>query len=191
MIRLNACDLIRRLHQHRIWVNHRLLAAVRPLTEDQLRQPFSIGQGSVWRTLTHLLAAEYVWLEALQGNERPVMPGDVSGKLPGNQEGPDALRSLDELAGRWESLAQRWDRYLASLTDDALDEVIYKTSTSSGLGQRHGVRRSDVLLHICTHAQYTTAQLMNMLRQLGVSPLPDSMLISLARQEAADGMPNR
>lgn len=187
---MNAADLIRRLHQHRLWVNDRLLQAVCSLTDEQLRQPLAIGQGSVWRTLTHLLAAEYVWLEALLGNESPVMPGDVPGKLPGNQEGEGAIRSLDELASRWEELDERWNQYLDLLTDDDLDEVVYKTSTSSGLGKRHGIRRADVLLHLCTHAQYTTAQLMNMLRQLGVSPLPDVMLITLARQEASEGTPN-
>ncbi len=46
-------------------------------------------------------------------------------------------------------------------------------------------RRSDVLLHVCTHASYTTAQVVNMMRQLGVSPLPEVMLIALARQEMA------
>ena len=44
-----------------------------------------------------------------------------------------------------------------------------------------------MLLHVCTHAQYTTAQLVNMLRQLGVDRLPDVMLISMARQEAGVG----
>jgi len=182
---LNAANLIRRLHQHRMWVNQRLLTVVRPLTEEQLRQSFAIGQGSVWKTLTHLLAAEYVWLEALLGDESPVMPGDVVGKLPGNQEGAGALQSFDELTARWKELDQRWNLYLDALTDESLDEIVYKTSTHTGLGKRHGTRRADILLHLCTHAQYTTAQLLNMLRQLGVSPLPDVMLISLARQEAS------
>lgn len=168
-----------------MWVNRRLLDAVRALTDDQLRQPFAIGQGSVWKTLTHLLAAEYVWLEALLGNEDPRLPGDVAGKLPGNQEGLDAIASLDEFASNWEALTERWNEYLSRLTDDSLDEIVYKISTSSGLGKRHATRRSDVLLHVCTHAQYTAAQLTNMLRQLGQSPLPDVMLITLARQEAA------
>lgn len=180
---LNAADLIHRLHQHRMWVNHRLLKAVRPLSEEQLRQQFAVGQGSIWRTLTHLLAAEFVWLEALLGNDSPLMPGDVTGKLPGNQESEGAIRSLDELALKWQELDRRWNVYLDTLTDDDYYEVIYKTSTSSGLGKRHGTSRADVLLHVCTHAQYTTAQLMNMLRQLGVSPLPEVMLISMARQE--------
>ena len=70
-----------------MWVNHRLLEAVRPLGEEQLRRPLPIGQGSVWRTLTHLIAAESNWLEALLGNEVSLFPGDAPGKLPGNQEG--------------------------------------------------------------------------------------------------------
>lgn len=182
---MNASDLIRRLHQHRMWVNHRLLDAVGPLTELQLRQPLPIGQGSVWRTLTHLLAAEYVWLEALLGNEEPVMPGDARGKLPGNQEGEGAIASLEELTTRWLALDERWCGYLDTLTDETLEETIYKASTRSGAGKRHGTRRADVLLHVCTHAQYTTAQLVNMLRRLGETNLPDVMLISLSRQEQA------
>ncbi len=188
---MKAANLIRRLHQHRMWVTQRLLEAVRPLSDSQLHTPIAIGQGSVWRSLTHLLAAEYVWLEALLGNESPLTPGDVEGKLPGNQQGPGAIATLDELASRWDELDRRWNRYLGSLTENSLDEVIYKMSTSSGSRKRHGTRRADVLLHVCTHAQYTTAQLMNMLRQLGVAPLPDVMLITLARQEATqEGSPS-
>ena len=43
-------------------------------------------------------------------------------------------------------------------------------------------RRSEVLLHVCTHAQYTAAQVVNMFRQAGSEKLPDTMLIALARQ---------
>ena len=182
---MTASDLVRRLHRHRMWVNHRLLEAVRPLGEEQLRRPLPIGQGSAWRTLTHLIAAESNWLEALRGNEVSLFPGDAPGKLPGNQEGDGAVASLDELTSMWRDLDRRWDEYLAGLTDGALDEIVFKVSTSSGL--RFGARRSDVLLHVCTHAQYTTAQLVNMLRQLGVDRLPDVMLISMARQEAGPG----
>ena len=61
--------------------------------------------------------------------------------------------------------------------------MVYKVSTSSWAGGRFGTRRSDILLHVCTHGQYTTAQVVNMFRQVGVAALPDVMLISLAREE--------
>lgn len=154
---MNASDLLRRLHEHRIWANHRFLAVTDTLTDEQLHESFEIGQGSVWKTLTHLLAAEYVWLEALLGNESPVMPGDLSDELPGNQKGKDVIADHAELRVCWNELDRRWDEYLESLDDAAFDDPVYKISTSSRLGKRHATRRSDILLHVCTHAQYTTA----------------------------------
>ncbi len=180
-MRMNASDLVRRLHQHRMWTNRRLLGATRFLTQQQLHYSLPIGQGSVWKTLTHLLAAEYVWIEALQGNENPLLPGDVPGQLPGNQQGDDAIASLDELASRWQELDRRWSDFLVTLTDKMLDATICKTSISSGT--RRGTKCGDVLLHVCTHGQYTAAQMINMLRQLGADQAPDLMLITLARQQ--------
>src|SRR5262249_53434653 len=144
------------------------------------------GQGSVWNTLLHLYAAEHVWLEALLGNDDRLTRGDLPGRLPGNQKGEGAVTGLDDLKGRWAGLKGRWDAYLAGLTPESLDEPVYKRSTSSGRGRRFGTRRADVLPHPRTHAQYTAAQAVNMLRQAGAEGLPDVMLISLARQERND-----
>jgi uncharacterized damage-inducible protein DinB len=180
---MDAVSLIQRLHQHRAWVNGNLLTAAVQLSEEQLRQPFPIGQGSIWHSLLHLHAAEYVWLEALLGNDNPLLPGDLSGRLPGNQQAGGGIASLADLRQKWAELEERWQAYLRGLMPEALDEVVYKKSTSSGFGRRLGARRADVLLHVCTHAQYTTAQVMNMLRHLGIEHLPDPMLITLARQD--------
>ncbi len=179
---MNAVELLQRLHQHRAWVNGNLLNAAAGLSDEQLRAPFSIGQGSVWRSLLHLYAAEHVWLEALLGNEAFLVPGDLPGKLPGNQQGEGGVMDLADLRRKWASLEERWTGYLRSLTPAALEELVYRKSVS--LGTRLSTRRSDVLLHVCTHAHYTAAQVVNMLRQVGVEKLPETMLISLARHEA-------
>ena len=178
---MNAVELLKRLHQHRAWVNDNLLTAAETLSHDQLWSEFQIGQGSMWKSLLHLYAAEYVWLEALLGNEQFLVPGDLPGKLPGNQQGEGGITDLADLRQKWSALEQRWIGYLASLTPAALEEVVYRKSSS---GQRFGTRRSDVLLHVCTHAHYTAAQVVNMLRHVGVEKLPETMLISLARHGA-------
>lgn len=182
---MNAIELLQRLHQHRAWVNANLQNAAANLTGEQLRSPFLIGQGSIWNSLLHLYAAEYVWLEALLGNETALAPGDLPGQLPGNQQGEGGIKGMDDLRQLWTALEQRWVSYLASLTPEALDELVWRVSTSYGKGKRFGTRRADVLLHVCTHAHYTAAQVVNMLRQTGVANLPETMLISLARQETA------
>jgi uncharacterized damage-inducible protein DinB len=178
-----AVAIVQRLHQHRRWVHENLLAAAESLTDEQLHRSFSIGQGTIWKSLVHLYAAEYVWLEAMLGNHDPVAPGDLPGKIPGNQEGSGSFRSLSELKVTWRQLMQRWSDYLAALTEQTLDEPVYKITFSTG--KPAVTRRSDVLLHVCTHAQYTTAQMVNMLRHLGLKNLPDTMLITLARQANA------
>ncbi|WP_417384237.1 DinB family protein [Gimesia sp.] len=180
-----AVHTIARLHEHRRWVNQGLLDAAEALSETQLHQSFSIGQGSIWRSLVHLYAAEYVWLEALQGNESPVLPGDLAEALPGNQQGEGGIRSLEELKQKWNAQEQRWIEYLDQLSAERLDDLVCKLSTSSGKGRIHQTRREDILLHVCTHAQYTTAQVVNMLRQLDVVTLPATMLITLARTQMA------
>lgn len=181
---MNAVDLVQRLHEHRAWVNGNLLTTAESLSDEQLRTPFQIGQGSIWKSLVHLYAAEFVWLEALLGDDDPLIQGDLPGKLPGNQQGEGGITNLDDLREKWIALEQRWNGYLASLAPESLDELVYKKSTSYGLGKRYATRRSDVLLHVCTHAQYTVAQVLNMFRQAGADKLPDTMLIALARQEA-------
>jgi uncharacterized damage-inducible protein DinB len=180
---MNAVELLQRFHQHRAWVNGNLLTAAARLRDEQLQAPFQIGQGSIWKSLLHLHAAEYVWLEALLGNDDPLVQGDLPGKLPGNQQGEGGITGLDDLRRKWTAQEQRWAGYLEALTPEALDDLVYKKSRSSGLGKRFGTRRGDVLLHVCTHAHYTAAQVVNMLRQAGTEKLPETMLISLARHE--------
>jgi uncharacterized damage-inducible protein DinB len=178
---MNGVELVRRLHQHRAWVNGKLIQAAFALKSADLQTPLPIGQGSIWKSLVHMYAAEYVWLESLLGDESPVAPGDLPDKIPGNQEGSGAIRSLDELVGLWRELDARWQAYLDGLNDADLDPLVYKVSSLQGT--RSATRRGDILLHVCTHAHYTTAQVVNMLRQLGAPALPDPMLITMARQE--------
>jgi hypothetical protein len=61
---MEAIQILRRLHQYRAWCNRQLLNACRLLSAEQLHAPFEMGQGSVWRSLVHLLAADSLWLDA-------------------------------------------------------------------------------------------------------------------------------
>lgn len=182
---MNAIDLIRRLHAHRMHADHLLLEEASKLDDEQLRRSFAIGQGSVWRSLRHMFAAEYVWLAALEGDTQAVAPGDVAGSLPGSGEG---IATLHELRTQWSSLDERWLAYLRQLSPESLDDSVVRVSTLAGVRRPWTTTRADVLLHVCTHAHYTAAQTINMLRQLGVTPLPDPMLITIARREHPGNM---
>lgn len=179
---MTVTELLRRLHRHRAWVNRNLLDAATALTGEQLRAAFPIGQGSVWKSLLHMYGAELAWFEALRGSEDYVVPGDAPGRLPGNQLGGGGIADLPDLRQKWEALERRYTDYLAELSPDAMEETVARYSLA--LQTRLCLRRSDVLLHVCTHAHYTAAQVVNMLRQCGATTLPQTMLTAMALHAA-------
>jgi uncharacterized damage-inducible protein DinB len=181
---MDAIPLIQRLHQHRNWATKNLLDATAQLSEEKLHAKFEIGQGSVWKSLLHMHGAEYVWLETILGNETALLPGDVPGMIPGNQQGEGGIKDFADLRAKWAALDNRWADYLENLKPAALEETIYRSRKISDQVQRFGCRRSDALLHVCTHAHYTTTQVINMLRHCGVAKLPEVMLMAMARAEA-------
>lgn len=168
---MTSLDVIRRLHGHRAWVSAQLMNAAEMLTEVQLHRSFEIGRGSVWASLVHLYAAELNWLEAIEGNQNPALLGD------------NAFDSLPQLEPAWAALEGRWRSLLSSLTESELPRMVAKVSG----GKLQATPLVDVLLHVCTHAHYTTAQTVNMLRRLGIPPTerPDNMLITMSRREHA------
>jgi uncharacterized damage-inducible protein DinB len=170
---MQSIDVIRRLHEHRMWCNGLLRESAAMLDEGQLRRPFEMGRGSLWATLVHFYAAEQVWLEALHGQASATLSG------------PDAFETFEVLSEAWTSLDRRWRQYLDALTEAQLDQPVRRVSTRGGVRRAWTTPASDVLLHVCTHAQYTTAQAANMLRHLGVTP-PDTQLITLSRSERAE-----
>ena len=178
-----AVSILQRLHHHRAWANEKLVEAAATLSPEELRRPFDIGQGSVWQSLLHMVAAEYLWLETILGNDDPLCPGDVRGQLAGNQLGEGGIRSLDELREKWAALEARWQKYLAGLSADSLDDPVQRRTSIVSGNQPFTCTRADALLHVCLHAHYTLTQAINMLRHLGVKDLPPRMLTQLAWEE--------
>lgn len=165
-----------------------LRAAAGSLTAAQRHQPLPIGQGSVWQSLVHFYVAEFVWIEALEGNANPGLPAEILGDPLGSRLSDCPDEALKRLTEMWTGLEARWVDYLSRLTESSLDDDVHKTKSGAQPEIILGTKRGDVLLHVCTHAHYTTAQVVNMLRSLGVTPLPDPMLITLARQQFANSL---
>ena len=173
----SAVDVVHRLYRHRRWVNRKLLEAAALLDEEQLHREFEMGQGTVWRTLTHHWAAELLWLATLEGDLHARAPGDDPMKAPGNQEGEHAAKTVGELTARWAGVVGRYETFIDGLRDADLDEPCTRVT---GGGLEMTMSKLDTLLHVFTHAQYHTAQLVNMLRQLGVADLPETTLRKFA-----------
>lgn len=171
MKQTTALASIRRLHAHRRWVNDNLRRRAVTLDGDQLDRPFPMGMGSLRATLNHLYAAEHIWLETLRGNTDAPRPNEIG------------FASLAELLSAWAAQEERWDAYLRGLTLEDLDQPVTRTTVWQGKAMSFTTARLDVLIHVCTHAQYTTAQAINMMRHVGVpaEALPETMMITMSR----------
>ncbi|MHC4992607.1 MAG: DinB family protein [Planctomycetota bacterium] len=139
------------------WATRQLLEACAALLPEQLHQRFEMGPGSLHDTVTHILGAMRGWGDLLAGREqRP--------RLEGEQRTPQQLLTLlDEIADDFDASAR------AHPTDDLV--------TGSRGGRSFTFARGAVLAHVTTHGMHHRAQCLNMLRQLGVDPLPPAAVV--------------
>jgi uncharacterized damage-inducible protein DinB len=145
------------LLEHDRWATRNIIAACAGLTHDQFHQRFEMGPGSLHETTTHILHALRGWGDLLAGREqRP--------PLEGKERAPaELLALLDELA----------DDFSANARKHPLEETVSRQRD----GKMYTFSRGGVITHVATHGMHHRAQCLNMLRHLGVNPLPQSSVL--------------
>ena len=150
-------DLLQILLSHDRWATTQLLDACGKLTAKQFHRRFDIGPGSLHDTLTHVIGATRAMTETLAGQEpRPRLEGD------GQRRTPEQVRTL---------LEEAWRELSAESRRRPLDEIVSRRTRD---GRTLTMTRAAVVAHVATHAMHHRAQCLNMLRQLGINPLPPS-----------------
>ena len=146
-------------HDH--WATRNIIEACASLSHENFHKRFTMGPGSLHDNTTHIVAAMRVWLDVLAGRElRP--------RLEGTERTPAELSALlDEAAAE----------LLTSAREHSLDEIVTRTRK----GKTYKFSRAGVLVHVTTHGMHHRAQCLNMLRQVGVDPLPPSSVVDWMR----------
>ena len=159
-------NLLDRLLQHDAWTTRQLLSLCEGLSDEQLDREFDVGHRSVRATLAHLIWNMEIWSDLMAG--RAVDPQTDSRRS--RQSVPEMIDRLDQAAVRLEEVAcgvaerDGWDE----LWTDALD------------GQRRTYGGS--IAHVVTHSMHHRAQLLYLLRLLGVNGLPEGDVLSWEQQ---------
>ena len=150
-------DLPNILLSHDRWATAQILDACENLPADQFHRRFDIGPGSLHDALTHMAGATRAWTDTLAGAEpRPRPEADGQRRTPGQ------LRALLEESSR---------ELAAEARRRPLDETVTRRLRD---GRTVQLTRGAVLAHVATHGVHHRAQCLNMLRHLGVTPLPPS-----------------
>ncbi len=148
---------------HDAWATRQILLASEKLTPEQFAQPFDMGPGSLQATLTHILGAIQTWSDTLA--QRPLGQRlDASGKTYSPAE---LLKLLDPITTEFATLARA----------HSLDGLVKRTRND----KEFTFARSVVITHVATHGMHHRAQCLNMLKQLGVKPLPLSSVAEWSR----------
>lgn len=148
---------------HDRWASLQILAACKPLTDDQLDRTFEIGPGTIRATITHMIAAMNAWSDTLAQK--------------GHRERIDGNGVKYSVAELEKLLHAGADEFAGLVRAHPLDEVV----TRERMGKVYQFTRGAILTHVATHGMHHRAQCLNMLRHLGVSPLPPSSVVEWAR----------
>jgi uncharacterized damage-inducible protein DinB len=153
-------DPLKVLISHDRWATAQVLAACGRLTDEQFHRRFEIGPGSLHDAMTHVVSAMRAWTETLAGLEAgPRLQDDGRRRTAGE------LRAVHEAscAAFAEQVGRRpMDERVARRTKD---------------GRTIELARGAVVAQVLTHGVHHRAQCLNMLRRLGVSPMPASSVV--------------
>ncbi|HUB27333.1 MAG TPA: DinB family protein [Tepidisphaeraceae bacterium] len=162
-------DLLDRLLGHDAWTTRQLLLRCRELSDAQLDQEFDIAHCTARATLIHIISNMEIWTDLMSGRpQRTDNDRDVEG----------LLRRLDKVAADLSSFARsiahdgRWD----DLWLDHLDHPPRKKSYGGAIA------------HVITHSMHHRAQLLYILRRLGVRDLIEGDVLSW-ESEVKNAMP--
>jgi uncharacterized damage-inducible protein DinB len=148
---------------HDKWATGQIIQACIALSHEQYHRKFEMGPGSLHNTTLHILSAQRLWTDVL--HEREIKPHFDPVAAPQSPE--QQLKLLDEIADNFAAVARKFP----------LDGLIKRERG----GKWYTFPRGGVITHVTTHGMHHRAQCLNMLRHIGVTPLPPSSVVEWIR----------
>jgi uncharacterized damage-inducible protein DinB len=149
-----------RTYDYLVNARGRVLGWVRPLSPEQYAREFPVGFGTLGRTLTHILASEWYYVQRMQGAAVPPY-GQWSIR-------DDRPLPLAELEAAWTAQAGRTRAALRAVRDWSAP-IEYRVTLDDGQPVIVTASASDLFTQLALHEVHHRAQALNMLRHLGVA----------------------
>ena len=147
-----------KIYDYLVLSRQRVLEKVRTLSAEQYAQPMGIGHGSLDRTLTHILASEWYYVQRLL--RRDVPPYE---QWSIRWEEPPPFAALE---AAWVIQAAE-TRAAIEAVRDWLEPIEYRVTTDDGRRLIVTASASDIVTQLALHEVHHRAQVMNILTRLG------------------------
>lgn len=149
------------IFEYNFWANARTIQAVESLSEEKLYVDLGNSFGSIHGTLVHLVGAEDIWLQRLNGAD------------PGRFMKKEEYPTYDSVKTKWNDVQTGWNSAVASLSDDILGKALTFHNLKGELVSQL-VWQS--LQHLVNHSTYHRGQITTMVRQSGGTPVGTDLI---------------
>ena len=148
------------------WANERLLQVIMELTEEQQQQEIISSFPSVHKTFLHIWDASTIWWQRLQKAEEIIVPS------------LSFHPSLEDVEKGLLNQNRDWIAWVKDVSEEELESILpYKSMK----GDSYAQPVKEIVLHLNNHGTYHRGQLVTMLRQLGVTKIPQVDYILFSR----------
>ena len=153
---------IRQLYDYNRWADRRILAMASTLTNEDFIRPMGNSFSSVRDTLSHILGAEWIWLERWQGRSPKALLDAAT------------FPQVQSLESRWETVEHDQTQFIEALTPQRLvEELAYLNQR----GQLYSYPLWKQMVHVVNHSSYHRGQATTLLRQLGAEAVSTDFLV--------------
>ncbi len=151
---------------YNLWANTQFAESISGLTPSYFDKEIESSFPSIRATINHIRAAEYIWLNRLQGNSITEWPQYDPNEKP------------KEVAAAWLKGSQTLALRIEKLLDTDFDGL-YNYLDMSGNPRRDML--NDMLMHVFNHSTYHRGQLVTLFRQTGIGNIPRTDYMVYAR----------
>ena len=162
---MNVSDLTL-LFDFNTWASARTRRAVESLPEEKLYVDMKNSFGSIHGTVVHIVGAEDIWLQRLQGADRGIFMK------------AEEFPTYASVKTKWSDVEKQFSQFLLTITEEILarDLVFFNLK-----GEKVSQKVWMSLQHLVNHSTYHRGQITTLVRQAGGTPVATD-LIAFYRQ---------
>jgi uncharacterized damage-inducible protein DinB len=147
-------------YEYNVWANRLIVKTAERLSKEQFTQELSYSPNSIRDILVHILLAEWLWRERMQGN--PMGAAEARQKLI-SKDFPTPEKLLD----RWFDEEMKMRNFFGDLTEEDIMGTFKYTNTA---GRELEYTIADILNHVVLHGMQHRAEVALILTDFGFSP---------------------
>ena len=160
-------ELLSQYASYTSWANTLLVQAILLLPEEKQKEKFQSSYGSLYLTVLHMWDASSIWWQRIKLQERITVPSE------------SFTGDMKELAMQIQKQDKLWQEWVAGSQEHMMQHVIQYRNLKKEMFKQPVFQ---VLLHLFNHGTYHRGQLVNLLRQAGVTKIPCTDFIVWSRK---------